>query len=125
VIEEPDAPSFGVSCYQGDLETDKTGHGTQTYRGRFSIETFALGAGNLAPPIVHTGQNATFSPAFNPIHTFHLGLWFNSPADATTAGCPGGTTPFNGDHTAGVQVLKTKNDVGGANNGPGPLGRIQ
>jgi hypothetical protein len=25
------------------------------------------------------------------------------------AGCPGATTPFNGDHTAGVQVLNTSN----------------
>jgi hypothetical protein len=48
-------------------------------------------------------------PATAPVHTYHLGLWFNSPADAVAAGCPGATTPFNGDHTAGVQVLNTSN----------------
>ena len=42
-----------------------------------------------------------------PIHTFHLGLWFNSPQDAVKAGCLGSVTPFNGEHNAGVQVLNT------------------
>ncbi len=45
----------------------------------------------------------------NPIHTFHLGLWFNSPADASNAGCPADVTPFNGEHNAGFQVLNTSN----------------
>jgi hypothetical protein len=40
---------------------------------------------------------------------FHLGLWFNSPTDAAAAGCPNTVTPFNGDHTAGVQALSTHN----------------
>ena len=56
-----------------------------------------------------------------PIHTFHLGLWFNSPADAVKAGCPGATTPFNGDHDAGVQVLNTA----GFPDLAGPLGRLK
>lgn len=45
----------------------------------------------------------------NPVHTFHLGLWFNDPADAVKAGCAGSVTPFNGDHNAGTQVLSTRN----------------
>jgi hypothetical protein len=40
---------------------------------------------------------------------YHLGLWFNSPADAQKATCPGATTPFNGEHDAGIQVLNTSN----------------
>jgi hypothetical protein len=52
-----------------------------------------------------------------PIHTYHLGLWFNSPADAADIKCPGSTTPFNGDHTAGIQVLNT----GGFPDDQGPL----
>ena len=35
-----------------------------------------------------------------------LGLWFNSPTDGAKAGAPG-TTPFNGEGDAGVQVLNT------------------
>jgi hypothetical protein len=38
--------------------------------------------------------------------TYHLGLWFNSPTDGAKAGAPG-TTPFNGEGDAGVQVLNT------------------
>ena len=40
---------------------------------------------------------------------YHLGMWFDSFADAGKAGCPDNVTPFNGDHTAGVQVLNTSN----------------
>jgi hypothetical protein len=53
--------------------------------------------------------DASENPATPPVHTYHLGLWFNSPADAVAAGCPGNVTPFNGDHTAGIQVLSTRN----------------
>ena len=39
---------------------------------------------------------------------FHLGLWFNSPADAARPAA-GNVTPFNGEHNAGIQVLSTRN----------------
>ncbi|CCH76631.1 conserved exported hypothetical protein [Nostocoides japonicum T1-X7] len=121
VIQVPNAP-FGISWYQGDLETNSKGAGTGTYRGRFSVETFAVAPGTAPAPSVHTSPiaDATSNPPFAPIHTFHLGLWFNSPADAVKAGCPGTTTPFNGEHNAGVQVLNT----GGFPDLAGPLGRI-
>jgi hypothetical protein len=111
VIQVPTAP-FGVSWYQGDIETNGAGKGRQTFIGRFNIETFAVSPGAAPPPQVHTDgmfPDATVGVTFAPIHTYHLGLWFNSPADAVKAGCPGGQTPFNGDHTAGIQVLNTNN----------------
>jgi hypothetical protein len=40
---------------------------------------------------------------------FHLGLWFSSPDDAREVLCPDAFTRFDGDHTAGVQVLSTRN----------------
>jgi hypothetical protein len=40
---------------------------------------------------------------------YHLGLWFNDPNDAAKAGCPATVTPFNGTHSAGIQVLNTSN----------------
>jgi hypothetical protein len=55
------------------------------------------------------------------VHTFHLGLWFNSPEDAAQAGCSDTVTPFNGEHNAGVQVLNTSNFA----KEDGPLGRLQ
>ncbi len=108
VIQVPNAP-FGLSWYQGDLETDSHGRADGTFVGRFSTETFAV-APNVAPaPVLHAGKDAASNPAFKPLHTFHLGLWFNSPRDAVAAGCSGATTPFNGDHTAGIQALSTRN----------------
>jgi hypothetical protein len=111
VIQVPVAP-FGVAWYQGDIETDGNGDGHQLFIGRFSIETFAVSPGAVAPPQVHTDgpfPDATTGVAFRPIHTYDLGLWFNSPADAVKAGCPGGVTPFNGEHNAGIQALNTSN----------------
>ncbi len=110
VIQLPNKP-FGVSWYQGDVETNGDGKAHQQFIGRFNIETFAVAPGSGSAPVVHDdGPNpdASSNPAFGPIHTYHLGLWFNSPTDAQAAGCGAGVTPFNGDHNAGVQVLSTK-----------------
>jgi len=117
VIQVPDAP-FGVSWYQGDLESDGHGVADGTFVGRFNEETFAVARGTATAPSVHSSPtpDATSNPAFGPIHTFHLGLWFNSPEDAVQAGCLGTTTPFNGEHDAGVQVLNT--DQFGDQHGP-------
>src|SRR5215471_19009745 len=111
VIQVPKGP-FGLAWYQGDIETDNQGKGHQRFIGRFSIETFIVAPGIVPAPVVHDQPpfpDAHLNPTTLPVHTFHVGLWFNSPKDAVAAGCPGATTPFNGDHTAGVQVLNTSN----------------
>lgn len=118
VIQAPLAP-FGLSWYQGDIETDAHGNGRGDFIGRFNIETFIVAPGATAAPTVH-GPDAATNPPTGPVHTFHLGLWFNSPADATKAGCPGAVTPFNGEHNAGVQVLNTSNFPN-----EGPLSQIR
>lgn len=122
VIQVPNAP-FGISWYQGDLESNPSGQAHGVFIGRFSQETFAVAPNTAPAPSVHSTPiaDATSNPAFGPIHTFHLGLWFNSPADAVKAGCPGATTPFNGEHNAGVQALNTANFP----NLAGPLGRLK
>jgi hypothetical protein len=107
VIQQPNGP-FGMAWYQGDIETDGSGTGTAKFIGRFSEETFVVAPGSVPAPQIHEGDAAS-NPATPPVHMFHLGLWFNSPNDATNAGCPGTVTPFNGEHTAGVQVLNTSN----------------
>jgi len=119
VIQQPGAP-FGMSWYQGDIVTTSTGAKTQKFIGRFSIETFVVAPGAVGAPTPHGSLDASSNPATGPVHMFHLGLWFNSPADATKAHCPNVTTPFNGTHTAGPQVLNTHN-FGNLN---GPLHRI-
>jgi hypothetical protein len=111
VIQSPDAP-FGDSWYQGDLDSDRSGNGSGRYVGRFSSETFIVAPGSTAAPVVHRKKpfpDANTNPTSAPVHTFHLGLWFGSPKAAAAAGCPTTVTPFNGDHTAGIQALSTRN----------------
>jgi hypothetical protein len=110
VIQVPKAP-FGISWYQGDIETDKNGRGHQHFVGRFSIETFAVAPGSAPAPVVFNGPfpDAILNPSFNPIQMYHLGLWFGSSEAAQAAGCPATVTPFNGEHNAGIQVLNTSN----------------
>ena len=114
VIQFPNSP-FGLSWYQGDIETNGAGKGVQFFRGRFNIETFILAPAAAPAPKVFD-DNATTNPPTPPVQIYHLGLWFNSPDDAIKAGCSGNVTPFNGEHHAGIQVLNTANFL--PNNGP-------
>ena len=113
VIQVPKAP-FGLSWYQGDMQSDDDGDAVQHFRGRFSIETFIVAQppGGQPAPVVHDQPpfpDASTNPATEPVHTFHLGLWFGSPEAAVAAGCPNTVTRFNGEHNAGIQVLSTRN----------------
>jgi hypothetical protein len=118
VIQQPNAP-FGVSWYQGDLDTDNQGNGEVRVMGIFSEETHAFAPDSVPAPQVDN-QDAANNPAFDPVHTLHLGMWFADPQEAQAAGCSGTVTPFDGDHEAGIQALSTRNfpDLG-------PLSRIQ
>jgi hypothetical protein len=110
VIQDPNAP-FGIGWYQGDLDTNGYGQASGTFVGRFSVETFAVAPGSAPAPTTFNGPfpDASLNPPFNPVQMYHLGLWFNSPTDAATAGCGSAVTPFNGEHDAGVQALSTRN----------------
>jgi hypothetical protein len=123
IIQVPTAP-FGMAWYQGDLDTTASGRGTETFVGRFSIETFVVALG-VAPAPIEFGSSpfpdASSNPTTAPLQMYHVGIWFDSPADALKAGCPGTVTPFNGEHNAGIQVLNTSNFPIGA----GPLINVQ
>jgi hypothetical protein len=109
VIQVPLAP-FGLSWYQGDIETNSSGKGSRKFIGRFNIETFIVAPGPAPAPADPFGgpfPDATINPATNPVQLYHLGLWFNNPNDAMKAGGPGTVTPFNGEHDAGIQILNT------------------
>src|SRR5215469_5961419 len=110
VIQIPNA-GFGLSWYQGDIETNRHGVGHGRFIGRFNIETFIVSPASEPSPIVFNNAfpDVPAGPKNGPVHTYHLGLWFNSPQDAQNAGGPGTVTPFNGEHNAGVQVLNTSN----------------
>jgi hypothetical protein len=111
IIQIPIAP-FGASWYMGDINTDSTGTGVGNFVGRFSAETFIISQGftpapNEFPSPPAVVPEATSGVQTNPVQMYHLGLWFDSPAAAEKAGCPGTKTPFNGEHDAGIQVLNT------------------
>lgn len=122
VIQVPNAP-FGLSWYQGDIETNEQGKAKQTFIGRFNEETFIVAPGAASAPFVHNNAfpDATSNPQTGPVHTYHLGLWFNSSKDAVSSGCPGAVTPFNGEHNAGAQVLNTSQFP----NAEGPLRQLK
>jgi hypothetical protein len=107
INQVPNAP-FGLSWYQGDLESNSKGKAEGKFVGRFSIETFTVAPGVAPAPVVHP-TDASSNPATPPVHQYHVGLWFGSPEVAAAAGCPTTVTPFNGDHTAGIQALSTRN----------------
>jgi hypothetical protein len=108
VIQVPNAP-FGMSWYQGDIETDQNGVGSGQFIGRFSIETFIVSPASLPAPVVFRSPipDAPLGVQTQPVHTYHIGLWFNDPRDVVRAGGPATVTPFNGEHNAGVQALNS------------------
>jgi hypothetical protein len=107
IIQVPNSP-FGLAWYMGDMLTDTNGVAVEDFVGRFSKSTFIVAPG-VAPAPKAFPDNATKNPATPPVQLYHLGLWFNSPADAGKAGCGTGVTPFNSTHHAGVQILNTSN----------------
>ena len=135
VIQKP-TPGFGLSWYQGDLKTNSSGSGSQQFLGRFSIETFIV-AQAAESITVRPHPNGVFpladqsgtNPTTGPVHTYHVGLWFNSPNDVPAAcNAQSKVTPFNGDHTAGIQALHTVDgpvEINGQQQQAGPLAQIQ
>jgi len=126
-IEVPKTP-FGLAWYIGDIETDSAGVGVGNFVGRFNRETFVISPDvpTAKPPQVFNKPpavvpEATIGIKTDPVQLYHLGLWFNSAADAATAGCPATPTPFNGEHNAGIQVLNTAKFL----DTPGPLFNLQ
>src|SRR3954453_4801835 len=117
-IQEPNAP-FRIGWYEGDVAIGAKGSVTETFVSRFNIETFATAIGQERASKTPKAA-ATKNPIFKPIHTYHLGIWFDSVEAAVANGCPPNPTVFNGDHTAGPQVLNT----GTFPDLNGPLARI-
>jgi hypothetical protein len=108
IIEKPDKP-FGVGWYDGDILTDDDGHGVLDIIGRFSTGTFIVSPGKVGSVPTFPDDN-TMGVQTAPIQMYHVGIWFNSVAEANAAGCPPNVvTPFTSNHQAGIQVLNTSN----------------
>jgi hypothetical protein len=84
-------PSVGLAWYQSDVHVHSDGTGTARIRTILLDQTFGVDKDVALPPT----------------NTFHLGFWFNNPADASKCGFTG-TTPFNGEHRAGPLAFVTR-----------------
>ena len=93
--------NFGLAWYQTDLQANSSG------------QIF----GTLHTILIN--QIFGFDPAASlpPTNTFHVGFWFDNPANATACGFTG-FTPFNGEHHAGPLAMIS---VPSATTGLGPL----
>jgi len=91
----PDAnPSVGLSWYQTDVHVDRNGSGQTRIRTVLLDQIFGVDKDVALPPT----------------NTFHMGFWFNNPADAHDCGFTG-STPFNGEHQAGPLAFVTRPDA--------------
>lgn len=91
----PDAnPSVGLAWYQTDLQVDRHGNGDARIRTVLLDQIFGVDKDVALPPT----------------NTFHVGFWFNNPADAHDCGFTG-STPFNGEHNAGPLAFVTRPDA--------------
>ena len=88
-------PGFGFGWYQSDLQSNSFGFASVRVQGIFDHETFI--------------ENP--NDPFNPIHTFNVGFWFNSPTEEQQV-CGNATapakTPFNGEQNAGLLAMITQ-----------------
>jgi hypothetical protein len=87
-------PGFGLAWYQSDVHVASDG------TGKVQIKTILL------DQIFGVDTNVGLTP----INTFHVGFWFNNPADAAGCGFTG-STPFNGEHNAGPLAFVTRPDA--------------
>ncbi|MGH6796365.1 MAG: hypothetical protein ACREDD_13400 [Methylocella sp.] len=108
IIQVPNKP-FGLAWYDGDILTDDDGHGVTDIIGRFSTGTFIVSPGAV-PSVPSFPDDSTTGVKTAPVQLYHVGIWFNSVAEANAAGCPPNVvTPFTSNHQAGIQVLNTSN----------------
>ena len=123
VIQVPDAP-FGLSWYQGDIETDCDGNGHGKFIGRFNVETFIVAPGVASAPVVHDQPpfpDADSNPATAPSH---LPPW---PMVQLAGGRSGSGLPWRDDAvqrrphswSSGAQHAQLRARSGTA--APGPL----
>jgi hypothetical protein len=74
--------------YQSDIEVNSAGNATVSIRTILVNQIFGFDSGGTLAPT----------------NTFNVGFWFNDPADAADCGFTG-STPFNGEHTAGPNAM--------------------
>ena len=121
VIQVPNAP-FGISWYQGDLESNRHGHArARSSGGSVSRPSPWRRAPRRLPGAQQPHPGRDGEPVVRPRAHLPPGPVVQLTEGRCRRGCPGATTPFNGDHTAGVQALSTRN----FGDQTGPLRQLQ
>jgi hypothetical protein len=98
---DPDFPkTFGLAWYQSDLDADDDGnaaiHFKRPLRSIFLDQIFGFDG----------DKNPDGTVILPPVNTYHVGFWFNNPADAANCGFDvSKPTPFNGEHQAGPLAM--------------------
>jgi hypothetical protein len=83
--------TFGLSWYQSGVQVNEEGRAKVTIRTILLDQIFGFDD-EVASKQIH--------------NTFHVGFWFNNPADAVACGFPAtASTPFNGEHHAGPLAM--------------------
>ncbi len=108
---------FGLAWYQSDLHSDEDGNAKVTIRTILLDQIFGFDADVAVTQV--SSNTATPAPiVLKPTNTFHMGFWFNNPADAAPCGFDvSKPTPFNGEHRAGPLAMISL-PVAPANLGP-------
>jgi hypothetical protein len=102
-------PGFGLAWYQTDLNANSDGYARARIRTILLDQIFGFD-GDKRP------DGTTVLP---PTNTFHVGFWFNNPADAAPCNFDvTKPTPFNGEHQAGPLAMIS---LPNATTGLGPL----
>ena len=108
-----DFKGFGLAWYQTDLQANEDGNASVVIKTIlldqiFGFDSDAVAGGTTTPP----------ATVLKPTNTFHMGFWFNDPADAALCGFNvAKPTPFNGEHRAGPLAMISL-PVAPANLGP-------
>ena len=121
MTQVPNDP-YGIWVYLGDVVTSSTGAVSRVFWSRFNAATFLVAEGSTQAPRPHGSADAASNPPFEPVHTYHVGLWFASAADAVKNGtaCNGPATQFSPTHNAGRQLFSSRN-ANNTNDLSGPL----
>jgi hypothetical protein len=96
---DPDFPkTFGLAWYQSDLDSGSEGNADliKPLRSIFLDQIFGFDG----------DKNPDGTIILPPVNTYHVGFWFNNPADAANCGFDESKpTPFNGEHKAGPLAM--------------------
>ncbi len=118
VVPAADFPGFGLAWYQTDVQADSGGDAHVVINTILLDQIFGFDADKLTTPDTTVADpSATNTTVLVPTHTFHVGFWFNNPADAASCGFNVATpTPFNGEQKAGplamISVPDAKTNLG-------------